>query len=534
MRMAWKLSVMMSKGLLAAAFACSAAMAQGSAVEPAPAGLVAIRAHCAECHREVSAGSFDRISAERKTPEAWAATIFRMRQVHGVQVTPTDQAAIIEYLSAVQGLAPSEVQAGHYALERWPNAPDLKLPNNLNAVCGRCHSVARIVLQRRDAAEWLKLSNFHLGQWPYLEWQDGSRDLPWWQIASTQVPGELGKLFPLNTAAWQDWKQRPHASLAGEWIVHGETPGRGAYYGTAQITAVAADDYRASYHLEYADGAPFAGSSHAIVYTGFQWRGTGTLGGKSTHEVYFASTDGAQIRGRWFLIDHSEMGGDWAAVRATGGARIMAVIPGALQAGTTQRVVLLGSALRGAVNLGPGIQSRLVAREPYGLILSVSVNANAAARLNTVRVGATSSGGLLAVYRRVDRLEIEPALAVARLGGGRLAPVDAQFEAIGYANTVDAHGKAVAVRLGAMPVSWRVEPLDADAAKRGDVRFAGQLTQRGLFLPAEGGPDGKREFSDNNTGDLFVVATYKGSKAAVTARAHLVVTVQRWVTPPIY
>ena len=157
--MAWKISVVMWYGLLAAALVCSsAAMAQGSTVEPAPAGLVAIRAHCAECHREISAGAFDRISQERKTPEGWAATIFRMRQVHEVQVTPADQAAIIEYLSAVQGLAPSEVQAGHYALERWPNAPDLKLPNNLNAVCGRCHSVARIVLQRRDAAEWLKLS----------------------------------------------------------------------------------------------------------------------------------------------------------------------------------------------------------------------------------------------------------------------------------------------------------------------------------------------------------------------------------------
>jgi quinohemoprotein amine dehydrogenase len=524
-----------SHGLLATALACTAlGIAQGALAGQAAPGLVALRSHCGECHREVSPGSFDRIGEERKTPEGWAMTIFRMRQVHGVQLPSGAQTAIIQYLSDVQGLAPSEVRAGRYALERRPNVPDLKLPDNLNAMCGRCHSVARIALQRRTAAEWLKLSNFHIGEWPYLEWQDGSRDLPWWRIASTQLPAKLAELFPLDTDAWREWKQHPHASLAGEWIVYGETPNQGAYCGTARITRTAADRYRARYRLRHADGTPFNGSSDAIVYTGFQWRGTGALGGKTVHEVYFASADGERIHGRWFLIGHSEIGGDWIAGRSAGAAKIMAVIPSALKAGTTQRVMLVGRALRGAVDLGPGTRSAVVERRPYGLMVTVSVNAHATPGYRSVRVGGASSKDLLAVYRRVDRLQVEPALAIARLGGGTLAPVDAQFQAIGYTDVVNAQGKAAAVRLGAIPATWSVAPFDVAAAKRGDVRFAGTMTQGGLYLPAEGGPDSRRESSDNNTGHLFVVATCKDCKSAVTGKAQLVVTVQRWIKPAIY
>ncbi|HEV7135262.1 MAG TPA: quinohemoprotein amine dehydrogenase subunit alpha [Steroidobacteraceae bacterium] len=533
--MSWKVSSAISRCVIAAVLACSApGFAHAAPAGQSPVGLVALRTHCGECHREVSPGSFDRISQERKTPEGWAMTIFRMRQVHGVQLTSEAEGAIIQYLSDAQGLAPSEVHAGRYALERRPNVPDLKLPGDLNAMCGRCHSLARVALQRRTAAEWEKLADFHVGEWPYLEYEDGSRDLDWFGIATTQLPAKLAHLFPLQTPAWQEWKDRPHASLAGQWIVHGEMPGRGAYYGVAHITRTAPDRYRTRYQLQYADGAPFNGSSDAILYTGFEWRGTGTLGAKSLHEVYFASADGTQIDGRWFLSDHSEIGGDWAANRSTGTASVLAVIPSALKAGTTQRVIVIGRALRGTVDLGTGTRSRVVARKPYGLILAVSVEPQAAPGYRTVHIGGASRSELLAVYRHVDRLEVEPVLAIARVGGGALAPVEAQFRAIGYMDLTGANGKVTPVRLGAMPVTWSVAPFDAAAAKRGDVRFAGTLDQDGLFRPAGGGPDPEREFSDNNTGDLFVTATPKAGQGTVAGKAHLVVTIQRWVTPAIY
>ena len=210
------------------------------------------------------------------------------------------------------------------------------------------------------------------------------------------------------------------------------------------------------------------------------------------------------------------------------------MIPSALRAGTTQRVVVVGRALVGRVNLGPGTQTTVAAHKPYGLILKVSVAAQATPGYRTVRIGGVSTHDLLAVYQHVDRLQVQPAFAIARLGGGTLAAVDAQFQAIGYTEVAGANGKTTAVRLGAMPVTWSVVPFDAAAAQRGDARFAGTLGQDGLFVPSGGGPDPRREFSDNNTGDLFVAATHKSGRGSVVGKARLVVTVQRWINPPIY
>ena len=498
------------------------------------AGLAAVRMHCSGCHREGPAGHFDRISEERKSPEGWAMTIYRMRHVHGVVLSSAEQGLIIQYLSEVQGLAPSETRAGRFALERRANMPDMKLPDNLHQMCGRCHSLARVALQRRSASEWLKLINFHVGQFPTLEYQDGSRDIHWWKIASTQLPGELAKLFPLHSAAWRQWQARRPADLAGRWIVRGETAWRGPYYGTASIRRVGWQRYRARYVLHYVNGERLSGGSDALVYTGFEWRGTGTLGGRAVHEVYFASADGRRISGRWFWADHSELGGQWVAQRAGGAARVLAVLPRALKVGTRQRVIVLGRGLSGKVDLGPGTSVRVVRRAAYGLVLSVRVAGDAVAGYREVRVGGLSGGDLLVVYRHVDRVQVEPALAIARLGGGTLLPVDAQFRAIGYTDVRAADGQRTAVSLGAVPVSWSVQPFNAEAARRGDIRFAGRLTGQGRFLPAVGGPDPKRPFSADNTGDLSVVATHRARHGAVVGKAHLIVTVQRWVNPPIY
>ena len=461
-------------------------------------------------------------------------TIFRMRQIHGVQLTAAAQANIIRYLSDVQGLAPSETAAGRFALERRPDARDLYLPGNLPVMCGRCHSLARVALQRRDAAEWRRLMDMHVGQFPSLEYQDRSRDLHWWEIATTQLPGELAKLLPLNSEAWSGWKARRHADLTGEWIVHGRTPGRGDYYGTADITRTAGGEYSAQYRLRYSSGPWISGSSTALVYTGYQWRGTAALGAEQVHEVYFASPDGSQISGRWFLDNHSEIGGDWRAERAGAAPRLIAVIPEALKTGTEKRIVLLGEGLRGSVSLGAGTKTRVLAHTAYGMILDVSVDARATPGYRAVTAGSVKRADMLVVYRSVDRVAVEPTFAIARLGGGQLAPVDAQFEAIGYSEIVGPNGKRVSVRLGAAPVTWVLEPFDAEAARSHDGRYAGSLDASGRFRPAKAGPDPRRPFASDNTGNFFVVATLGAGARAVAGKAHLVVTVQRWINPPIY
>jgi quinohemoprotein amine dehydrogenase len=497
-------------------------------------GMAAVRNACSGCHRETAPGHFDRISDIRKTPEGWSMTLFRMRQVHGLQLDPPARDLILRYLSDVSGLAPAESAPARFALERRPDAQDLTFGgDDMKIMCGRCHSLARVALQRRDANEWLKLAHTHVGQWPSLEYQQSGRDRYWWQSASTEYPTRLAALFPLQTSQWHAWSTHPHAKLAGRWIVYGHTPGRGDYHGIATITQQSADEYSASYALMYSDGSPARGSSKAIVYTGYEWRGNATLGGDSVREVFAASEDGNRIAGRWFQEDHSEVGGDWNAVRADGAATLLALSPQALRVGTSQKVIVVGRGLEPGVSFGPGTHATVVSRAPDSLVANVSVDPDATPGVRNVESGKATAQAPLVIYRNVDRVEVEPAYAIARLGGGKIAPVSAQFEAIGYTNSTDAQGGS-AVRLGVVPVSWSVAPHDAQAEHAQDVRFSGTVDQTGRFSPAAAGPNPARPFSGNNVGDLFVVATAGDATHPLQGKSHLVVTVQRWNTPPIY
>lgn len=506
-----------------------------------PAGAQAVRSYCGACHLPEGHGRLARISDERKTPEGWVMTIFRMQNVHGLRLPDAARAAIVRYLADTQGLAPSEAAPARFALERRPNVPDLRLPGNLQVLCARCHSAARIALQRRTTADWLKNVNWHLAQFPTIEYQQNARDLHWWREASTVVPKQLGKLFPLRSKAWSAWQRHPPIDLAGHWLVRGYEPGRGSYWGTADIHRVATDEYRAVYRLSASHGGSIDGQSHAIVYTGYEWRGTATLGGRHTHEVFAASADGSRITGRWFLANHPEIGADWSARRSGESPQIIAVNPRALRIGASADVTVFGEHLAGPINLGLGLQVRVIHRSTTRLVLRVTVAASAHPGYRTVRVGRARSADSIAVYDRVDRIAVTPAFAIARLGGGKIDPVAAQFADVAYEDVALTGGGTLAVNLGALPVRWSVAPFDRQAARDRDVAFAGHMNSTGRFLPAGAGPDPKRKFSADNTGNLFVIATLQPPAAAkgaemkrVVGKAHLIVTVQRWNTPPIY
>ena|SRR5260370_34383127 len=123
--MHWKTSSVLSCWIAAGTLACGTlAVPQLALGDPVQPGLVAVRTNCSGCHRETAPGYFDRISEQRKSPEGWAMTIFRMGHVHGMQLTPQALATIIQYLSDVQGLAPEETLAGRFALERRSNVPE--------------------------------------------------------------------------------------------------------------------------------------------------------------------------------------------------------------------------------------------------------------------------------------------------------------------------------------------------------------------------------------------------------------------------
>jgi quinohemoprotein amine dehydrogenase len=510
--------------LAALALSASAALAA-----PDP-GAALVRTWCSGCHHETKPGRFERISAIRKTPEGWVMTLFRMRQVHHLMLTDAVQDAIVRHLADTQGLAPSEAAPARFALERRPNVQDLDLGPELGVMCGRCHSLARVALQRRDADEWLKHMHFHVGQFPTLEYQASGRDRPWWQIASTQLPAELGKRFPFTTSAWTDWQQHPKRDLAGRWIVVGHRSGGGDFYGSADIAREAGGDYRARYALAEAGGAPFGGESHAIVYTGYEWRGRAVLGSRSVREIFAASEDGSRIAGRWFDPEHAELGGEWTAIRADAAPEVLAVLPRAARAGASRHVVVVGTGLDGAgpAGFGEGTNATIVRRDANVLEADVAVAADAAPGARAVRAG--NAAGQLVVFRQIDQVDVRPAYGIARLGGGKVAPVAAQFEAI--ASTRLPGGELLA--LGPMAADWSAVPYDDEARRTADDKYAGQIDPTGRFLPAVAGPNPTREYSGDNVGNLAVVASVRDGERAVEGRSHLVVTVQRWISPPIY
>jgi quinohemoprotein amine dehydrogenase len=498
--------------------------------DTAAQGPELVRTYCSGCHHE-HAGQFDRISTIRKTPEGWLMTVFRMRQVHGLVLDEDVRQSIVRYLADTQGLAPSESAAGRFALEQRPNAQDIDAGAEIDVMCGRCHSLARVALQRRDEDEWRKLSNTHVGQWPSIEYSASGRDRPWWQIASGPLPGKLAALYPLSSAAWTDWKARAVRDLSGGWVVVGHVPGGRDFYGAARIDRDAAGDYKARYQLTDVAGIAIEGDSKAIVYTGYEWRGSATLGDRSLREVYAVSADGNRIAGRWFDAAHAEEGGEWLAVREDGPAQILAVFPQSVRAGSAADVIIVGSALGGQtapLSFGEGVIAANVKRGVHEIHALLKVAADAAPGLRVVSTaGAT---GQLAVYRQIDQVDVTPAYAIARVGGGRLAPVSAQFEAI--ASTRLPNGELLS--LGSVTADWTSVPFDAEAKRTEDEKFAGHFDKRGRFLPGGAGPNPGREYSGDNVGNLTVLAQVQDGTRAVEGHGHLIVTVQRWNTPPIY
>ncbi|MDH3639718.1 MAG: quinohemoprotein amine dehydrogenase subunit alpha, partial [Gammaproteobacteria bacterium] len=320
--------------------------------------------------------------------------------------------------------------------------------------------------------------------------------------------------------------------------VVGHQPGKGSYQGTLTVTGSGDDQYKVSMDINYASGDKASGEGNAIVYTGYEWRAQLQLGDQSTLQVFMASESGDELSGRWFLEDSDSLGGDLTAVRMdTGTARILAVAPEYVRAGETKEVAVHGVNLDGDVGLGDGVEVvSTVTRDPQTVVVQVKANADASVGTRTVKVGAATASELFTVYHQVDSVRVEPAYAIARVGGadGPLPPVPAQFDAVAYANGPDGEPDTDDdIRIGVMPATWSVDNFSETAVGMDDVKYAGNMQAGGLFVPAGAGLNLERPFSTNNVGDLAVKASVADGTSTVEGSGHLIVTVQRWNDPPI-
>lgn len=525
-----------------ARLACALAVAFGSfgasaakvdaAADAAIRGL--IEARCGACHLEN--GELTRISEIRKTPEGWDMTVVRMGLWHKVELTADERRDIVKYLADRQGLAPSEAAPFRFLTERRPNMQDTPPSEEMAQMCGRCHSFGRVALQRRDEDEWRKLMHTHLGQFPSAEYSALGRDRNWWEIARDQMPPKLAALYPKDTDAWRKWSAAEHRPVDGRWTVAGERPGQGAYTGTMTVRAKGRDRFDVAYELHFDGGNTVRGQGDAVVYTGYEWRGSARLGDEDTRSIFAMSEDGARLAGRWFLKGADEVGATFEAVRADGSARnaVVAVQPRMLRAGETAEVTLTGAGLEPKLDLGVGVEIvKWLQKTDDQLRVRVKVAADAEQGLRAVAVGGTPSPQTVAVYRQIDTVRVEPAFAVARVGGGHTRPLSAQFDAVAYLDGPDGvSGTDDDIRLGSVPAKWSAEPFDERARREDDVKFAGRLEPQGRFIPAAGGPNPARG-GDSNGGDLAIVATVTEGGRTLDAKARLVVTAQRWNPTPL-
>ncbi|MGE7955466.1 quinohemoprotein amine dehydrogenase subunit alpha [Pseudomonas sp. NPDC089530] len=485
---------------------------------------------CQGCHTPEEGGALSRISHQRKTPEGWLMSIARMQTMHGLKIGDDDRRTLVKYLADTQGLAPSETDGVRYALERRLNTVET-FDEQTSQMCGRCHSGARVALQRRPAQEWERLVNFHLGQWPSLEYQALSRDRDWFDLARQEMVPLLAKRYPLDNPAWKQWlgKAPKAATLAGDWSFSGHMPGKGELAGSMSVTVGDGDTFKVSVKGQYADGSPFNGEGSAILYSGYEWRGNVTIDGVTLRQVFAAQ--GNALQGRMFEAEHDERGLDFVAAKQ-GAQRLLAVQPGYVKAGSETEVTLIGSGLSGQPSFGKGVEVVDVLEQSAGRIkVKVKAAANAPAGLRAVSVGSLQ-GPSLAVYSQVAEVKVVPAFAVARIGegGGSTPKVQGRFDAEAWGKGADGQP----YRIGVFPAQWKVEAFDDRAREDEDLKFAGTMqADAGVFTPGDAGPNPARKMSTNNAGNLKVIAAVDDAGKSLTGEGHLIVTVQRWNNPPI-
>ncbi|CAM5331851.1 quinohemoprotein amine dehydrogenase subunit alpha [Thauera mechernichensis] len=512
--------------------------ALGAALAPAPALASAealIRAKCLPCHTEGDEG-ISRISQQRKSPEGWLMSVARMQIVHGLKVTDDERRTVVKYLADTQGLAPSETDGVRYALERRLNAVEQFESEQFTQMCARCHSGARVMLQRRPAEEWEHLVHFHLGQYPTTEYQALGRDRDWFGIALKEMVPELARTLPLQTEAWTQWQARAPQVVKGEWSMSGHMSGRGGFSGVMKVSAAKGKDlYALSFDGRWDDGSAMSGKGQALLYTGYEWRGDLVVDGTPMRQV-FALEDGV-LRGRMFLRDQDEIGADVvASLQQPGNSRVLAVHPAHLKAGMAAELRIVGSGLQGEVSLPPGVRLlETIRRSNAEVVLRVEA-ADDARGVHQVAVGE-ARGGTLAVYDSIAAVKVMPAFAVARIGGNGTptAKVEARFDAEAWAAGPDGKiGTEDDFRIGFVPANWSVEPFDEVAVRDEDVKFAGLMdAASGVFVPGDAGPNPARRMSASNVGNLKVVAEVAQGAERLRGEGQVIVAPPRWNNPPI-
>ena len=396
------LAVVGSAGLTTATAFAQTTAGDADAPEGIPVDNADVRRACGSCHQADADGRMTRISGRRTTPEGWQQTIRRMVLLSDIELDPATARRIVKYLADHHGLAPDEAAPAAFEVERRLNDYRYEADPETETTCIQCHSMGRVISQRRTAEEWTLLMAMHLGYYPLADFQallrsgepvepgsDGEVDE---RDPMDKAVSHLAREFPLETAEWSEWSanMRP-PRLDGEWLLTGTQTGRGSFSGRVRIAAKAStpDEFETQATYRFAnENTDIERTGDAIVYTGFQWRGRSVEGAgtdadaddTSLREVMFVDRDWSRLTGRWFTGDYDETGLDVTLTRVGDGPQIIGVTPRAVRQ-TAGQVELrvhgakLTGILAGDVSFGAGLEVlRVVSADADGATVEIRVD----------------------------------------------------------------------------------------------------------------------------------------------------------------
>lgn len=572
-------------GVLAAAVA----LAQAPVSEGIPINDPLTITKCGGCHQRDANGMMRRLSYMRTTPEVWEESIRRMIRLNGVEMKPEEAHQILKYLSANNGLAPEEAKPIFWEVEhRMFRDQSDKIPSDaLQHTCNYCHTIGRVLSQRRTRDDYEKLINMHLGLFPGAENTLRPRrpvnleELPAEFSAPTgsnpavipappptvpvradgKFPGDvaidyLAKAQPLITPQWTSWKAVMRTpNLEGKWMLVGYEEGKGRVFGTLTVSPGSApDEFVTKAEIEYAtSGITLSLNGKGVVYTGYSWRGRSTAAGanqsgdaKSTpkewREALLVARNGNSMDGRWFWGGYQEFGIDAHLVRIGTTPLLAGADSFSIQTPSTKEVRLFGANFPADVkpadfDFGNGITvKRVVKHTPSIVTLEVQASSNLPTGIRDISYGRSTAERAIAVYDKIAYIKVLPDASMARLGGGIAFKQYAQFEAVAYAAGAD--GKAQTgddIPLGPVTAHWSLEEFVSTPGDD-DVKFVGKIDDAGLFTPNLEGPNPERKkqannYPTNNWGDVWVAASFDapGGGEPMKARSYLVVTVPSYV-----
>ena len=566
----------MIRGRLAAAVAAVAVLAGGgapAAAQDASSGAVLpdggipvtsdlVHRVCGSCHRADEQRRMSRISYQRTTPEGWQQTIRRMVLLNDLQIEPADAREAVRYLATAHGLAPEEARLGAFEVERRNIDFYYEADPETQQTCNRCHSMGRVLNQRRTLEEWELLTAMHRGYYPLADvqgfisgdWLGGpgpeAEDGDDGRTAVERAVAHLAEVFPLDSAEWASWSANMRAPrLEGTWALVGFERGQGPVYGEVVVEAnpAAPDELetRARYTYPYpARDVDVTRTGQALVYTGYQWRGRSTSPEHfSAREVMFVSRGRDEVSGRWFTGAYDERGIDVTLRRVGPEPLITGVYPVAVSAAAGEVTLqLFGANLpegldAASIDLGAGLTVTVVGgQSSTAATLQVTVAPDARVGSRDLFIGRSALTEAVTVYDEIHRLEVTPATGLARVGGAAFPKQFERFEARAWHDGPDGEsGTDDDLDLGMLPdVDWSVEEY-AVTFDDDDVAFVGTLGEHGVFEPAVDGPNPERSGERNNVGDVWVVATLATAPDGsaldrpLRARAHLLVTVPLYI-----